>query len=328
MRRREFVVALGSATVMPLTTRAQQRERMRRVGALLPTTADDAEFQTFFGAFLQTLSQLGWHIGSNVRVDVRWATGNIAIISKHAAELAALAPDVILVHGGATVSGLLQVTTTIPIVFTAASDPVAAGYVDSLARPGRNITGFMTAEFATAGKWLELLKEVAPGVTRVAILRDPRVPAALGQFGAIQNAAASLGIEVTALNVGNASEIERSIAAFARLPNGGMIVSAGSLVQQHRDLIVSLMAQHKLPAVYYNRTFVNIGGLASSGVDFTNQYRRAAAYVDRVLKGEKPGELPIQAPTQYELTINLKAAKALGLTVPPTLLARADEVIE
>jgi putative ABC transport system substrate-binding protein len=328
MRRRELITLLGEAAaaplVWPLAAQAQQAERARRVGVLLPASADDAEWQSFFGAFLQALAQLGWSIGSNLRIDVRWATGNAVAIRKHAAELAALAPDVILAHGGATVSPMQQATRTIPIVFTVASDPVATGYADSLARPGGNITGFMTAEYSTAGKWLDMLKQIAPGVTRVAILRDPGVPAGLAQFSAIQTGAVPLGIEVSPLNVRDASEIDRGIAAFARSPNGGLIVTASSMAQQQRSSIVSLAARHKLPAVYFNRIFVSAGGLISFGVDFIDQYRRAAGYVDRILKGEKPADLPIQAPVKYQTVINLKAAKAIGLMVPASVLVSAD----
>ena len=330
MKRREFITLLGAAAASwPLVARAQQQgERVRRIGVLLPSTADDADFQTFFGAFLQALAQLGWSIGTNLRVEVRWATGNAASIRKHTAELVALAPDVILVHGGSTVSPMQQATRTIPIVFTVAGDPVAAGFADSLARPGGNITGFMTAEYSTAGKWLELLKQVAPNVTRAAILRDPRVPSGLGQFSAIQTAAVSLRIEVSPINVRDISEIERGVAAFARSPNGGLIVIGSSLAQQQRNPIVSLAMRHKLPAVYFTRLFVSAGGLLSYGVDFIDQYRRAAGYVDRILKGEKPSELPIQAPVRYQMVVNLKAAKAISLTIPPSVLTSADEVIE
>ena len=301
---------------------------MRRIGVILPSAADDADFQTFFGAFLQALAQLGWSIGSNVRVDVRWATGNATSIRKHTAELVALAPDVILAHGGSTVSPMQQATRTIPIVFSVAGDPVAAGFADSLARPGGNITGFMTAEYSTAGKWLELLKQVSPSVTRAAILRDPHVPSGLGQFSAIQTAAVSLHVEVSPVNVRDISEIEHDIAAFARSPNGGLIVTGSSLAQQQRNSIVSLAARHRLPAVYFTRLFVSAGGLISYGVDFIDQYRRAAGYVDRILKGEKPSELPIQTPVKYQMTANLKAAKAIGLTIPPSVLTSVDEVIE
>ena len=329
MKRREFITLLGgAAAAWPLAARAQQAERMRRIGVILPSAADDADFQTFFGAFLQALAQLGWSIGSNVRVDVRWATGNAASIRKHTAELVALAPDVILAHGGSTVSPMQQATRTIPIVFSVAGDPVAAGFADSLARPGGNITGFMTAEYSTAGKWLELLKQVSPSVTRAAILRDPHVPSGLGQFSAIQTAAVSLQVEVSPVNVRDISEIEHDIAAFARSPNGGLIVTGSSLAQQQRNSIVSLAARHRLPAVYFTRLFVSAGGLISYGVDFIDQYRRAAGYVDRILKGEKPSELPIQTPVKYQMTANLKAAKAIGLTIPPSVLTSVDEVIE
>lgn len=301
---------------------------MRRVGVILPTGSDDAEFQSFYGAFLQALAQLGWTIGSNLQVEVRWATGNPATIRKHAAELVALAPDVVLAHGANTVTPMQQETRTIPIVFTVANDPVATGYADSLAHPGGNITGFMTAEYSTAGKFLELLKQVAPNLSRVAVLRDPAAPAGFGQIGAIQAAAVSLGTEISLMNVRDAAEIERSIGAFAGAPNRGVIVIAGGVAQQLRHQIVASIARHRLPAVYFSRTFANAGGLLSFGVDFIDQYRRAAGYVDRILKGEKPDNLPIQAPVRYQTVVNLKTATALGLTVPPTLIARVDEVIE
>ena len=329
MRRREFITLLGgTATAWPLAARAQQSDPMRRIGVILPAAADDADFQTFYGAFLQMLAQLGWSIGTNVRVEARWATANAASIRTHTAELVALAPDVILAHGGSTISPLQQATRTIPIVFSTAGDPVAAGFADSLARPGGNITGFMNAEYSMAAKWLELLKRMAPSVTQAAILRDPRVPSGLGQFSAIQTAAVSLRIEVSPINVRDVSEIERDLAAFAGSPNGGLIVIGSSSAQQHRNLIVSLAARHKLPAVYFTRLFVSAGGLLSYGVDFIDQYRRAAGYVDRILKGEKPSELPIQAPVKYQLVVNLKAAKAIGLTISPSILTSADEVIE
>ena len=314
MRRREFITLLGGAAVAwPLAARAQQRERMRRIGMLLPAAADDAEFQARVGAFLQALAQLGWTIGRNVRIDTRWATTNAADIRRHAAELAALAPDVILAHGTSTVGPLLQATRTVPIVFPIVVDPVGAGFVDSLARPGGNATGFMPFEYSLSGKWLELLKEIAPGVTRVAVLRDPAIPTGIGQFGVIQAVAPSLRVEVNPVNVRDAGEIERAVAAFARSPNGGLIVTASASAVLHRDLIITLAARHKLPAVYYERFFVAAGGLISYGPDFIDQFRRAAGYVDRILKGEKPADLPVQAPTKYELVINLKTAKALGL---------------
>ena len=312
----------------PLAARAQQGERVRRVGVLLPAAADDAEFQARLAAFYQGLALLGWTIGRNVRIDTRWATANAADIRRHAAELVALAPDVILAHGASTVGPLLQATRTVPIVFPIVGDPVGAGFVDSLARPGGNATGFMTAEFSMAGKRLELLKQIASSVTRVAVLRDSTQGSGTGEFAAIQAVAPSLRVEVNPVNVRDAGEIERAVAAFARSPNGGVIVAAGAGAALHRNLIITLAARHKLPAVYFDRSFVAAGGLISYGADYFDQYRRAAGYVDRILKGEKPADLPVQAPTKYELVINLKTAKALGLDVPATVLARADEVIE
>jgi putative tryptophan/tyrosine transport system substrate-binding protein len=328
MRRREFITLVGGAAAWPLAARAQQPERMRRIGMLLPGAADDAEYQTRVGAFLQALALLGWTIGRNVRIDTRWATTNAAEIRRHAAELVALAPDVILAHASPTLGPLLQATRTVPIVFAVVADPVGAGFVDSLARPGGNATGFTPFEYSLSGKWLELLKQIAPGVTRVAVLRDPTIPTGIGQFGVIQSVAPSLRVEVSPVNVRDAGEIERAIKAFASSLNGGLIVTGSALAEVHRDLIVALAARHKLPALYFNRFFVAAGGLVSYGSDLMDQYRRAAGYVDRILKGEKPADLPVQAPTKYELAINLKTARALGLEVPPTLLARADEVIE
>jgi putative ABC transport system substrate-binding protein len=301
---------------------------MRRIGILLPATADNAQFQAWVGAFLQALALLGWTIGRNVQIDTRWATPNAADIRRHAAELVALAPDVILAYGFSTVGLVLQATRTIPIVFPVIGDPVAAGFVESLARPGGNATGFMTTEYGMAGKWLELLKQIAPGVVRAAVLRNPATPTGPAQFGVIQAVAPSLKVEVNPVDMRDAGEIERAIAAFARSPNGGLIVTAGAGAQLHRDLIITLAARHKLPAVYYERSLVAAGGLISYGPDYIDQFRRAAGYVDRILKGEKPADLPVQQPTNYSLVINLKTAKALGLDVPPTLLARADEVIE
>jgi ABC-type uncharacterized transport system substrate-binding protein len=328
MKRREFITLLGgAAAAWPLAARAQQGERMRRIGVLLPATADDAEFQARVGAFLQGLQQSGWSIGRNVRIDTRWATANAADIRRHAAELAALAPDVILAHGTSTVGPLLQATRTVPIVFPVVTDPVGAGYVDSLARPGGNVTGFMNSEYGMSAKWLELLKEIAPGVTRAAVLRDTQ-GSGTSAFAAIQAVAPSLRMEVNSVNVRDVGEIERAVADFARSLNGGLIVTAGPLAFVHRDLIITLAARHKLPAVYFERFFVAAGGLVSYGANEIDQYRRAASYVDRILNGEKPADLPVQAPTTYELVINLKTAKALGLDMPATLLARADEVIE
>jgi putative tryptophan/tyrosine transport system substrate-binding protein len=329
IRRREFITLLGGAVAAwPLAARAQQRDRTRRIGVLMPASADDAESQTRVGAFLQGLQQLGWTIGRNVRVDTHWATSDGASIRKHAAELVALAPDAILAFGASTVGPLLQETRTVPIVFPVVGDPVAAGFVESLARPGRNATGFMTFEYGMGAKWLELLKQIAPAVTRVAVLRDPAIPTGPAQFGVIQAAAPSAGMEVRAVDARDAGEIERGVAALARTSNSGLIITASAASQVHRDLIITLAARHKLPAVYYERLFVSVGGLISYGPDFVDQFRLAAGYVDRVLKGEKPADLPVQAPTKYQLVINLKTAKALGLEVPPTLLARADEVIE
>jgi putative ABC transport system substrate-binding protein len=329
MKRREFILALGgAAAAWPLTARAQQPDRMRRIGVLMSLAADDREGQARFAAFQQGLQQLGWTDGRNVRIDTRWVSGNADNTRKYAAELVALAPDVILASGGAVVGTLLQATRTVPIVFTQTPDPVGAGFVASLARPGGNATGFSAFEYGMSGKWLELLKEIAPGVTRAAVIRDSASPAGTGQLGAIQAVAPSFGVELSPVDVRDAGEIERAVAAFARSGNGGMIVTGSGLAFIHRDLIVTLAARHKLPAVYFERLFVAAGGLISYGPDQIDQYRRAAGYVDRILKGEKPADLPVQAPTKYELVINLKTAKALGLAVPATVLARADEVIE
>ena len=329
MRRRDFIKILaGSVAAWPLVARAQQGERARRVGVLVAATADDARFQTFVGAFLQELQSLGWSIGRNVRIDTHWASSNAAEIRKHAAELAALTPDVILAHGATTVGPMLQATRTVPIVFPVVGDPVGAGFVDSLARPGGNATGFMSFEYSMAGKWLELLKQIAPDVTRAAVLRDPSQGSGTSQFAAIQAVAPSLRVEVNPVNMRDAGEIEHAVAAFARSPNGGLIMAATGAAFLHRDLIITLAARHKLPAVYYEHSFVAAGGLMSYGPDFVDGYRRAAGYVARILKGEKPADLPVQTPTKFELVINLKTARALGLTVPPSLLASANEVIE
>ena len=328
MKRREFITLLGGASVAwPIAASAQQGERVRRIGVLLPAPADDSSFQPWVGAFLQGLGQSGWTIGRNLRIDARWAV-TPGDIRRQAAELAALAPDVILAHGATTVRPLLQATRTVPIVFPVAGDPVAAGLVDSLARPGGNATGFLVFEYSLSGKWLEVLKEIAPSVTRAAVFRDPTQGGGTSQFAAIQAVAPSLRVEVTPVNMRVAGEIERTVAAFAGSPNTGLIMTSGPNARLHRDLIITLAVRHKLPAVYPDRSFVAAGGLISYGADYTDQYRQAAGYVDRILKGEKPADLPVQAPTKYELVINLKTAKALGLEVPPTLLARADEVIE
>jgi putative ABC transport system substrate-binding protein len=329
MNRRAFMTLLtGAAAAWPFGARAQQSERVRRIGLLLPASSDDAEFQVRIGAFLQGLALLGWTIGRNVRIDARWATPDAAQIRRHAAELTALAPDVILAHGASTVGPLLQATRTVPIVFPVISDPVGAGFVNSLAQPGGNATGFMVSEYGIAAKWLELLKEIAPNVTRVAVLRDPAIPTGPAQFGIIQVAATPLKVEVTSVSVRDATEIERAVAAFAPAGNGGLIVMGGAATSIHRNLVATLAARHKLPAIYAERSYAAAGGLISYGSDYVDQYRRAAGYVDRILKGEKPADLPVQAPVKFDLTINLKTAKALGLDVPPTLLARADEVIE
>jgi ABC-type uncharacterized transport system substrate-binding protein len=328
MRRREFITLVGGAAVWPLVARAQQPERMRRVGVLMALASDDPEGQARLVAFVQGLQELGWTDGRNVRIDTRWAAGDADRFRRYAAELIALAPDVILASGGTGVGTLLQATRTVPIVFTQTNDPVGASYVDSLARPGGNATGFANMEYGMSGKWLELLKEIAPRMARAAVLRDATIPQGIGQFGAIQAVAPSLGVEVRPIDVRDAPEIERAITAFARSANGGLIVTGSALTAFHRDLIITLAARHKLPAVYWERFFVTGGGLISYGPDSIDPHRRAAGYVDRILKGEKPADLPVQSPTKYQLVINLKTAKALGLPVPPSLLARADEVIE
>ena len=328
VKRREFITLLGGAVAWPLVARAQQRERMRSVGVLTPFAAHNTEGQNRVTAFAQALQQLGWSVGQNARLHYRWGDGTSATMQKYAAELVALAPDVILADSSAALSPLLQATQTIPIVFAIVADPVGAGYVETLARPGGNATGFTPFEYGVAGKWLELLKEIAPRVTRAAVLRDPAIAAGPGQFGALQAVAPSLGVELRAVNVRDANEIERSIAGFAQGSNGGLVVTGSAAAAAHRDLIVTLAARHRLPAVYNARLYGEIGGLVCYGADFLDQFRRAAGYADRILKGEKPADLPVQAPTKYELVINLKTAKALGLDVPPSLLARADEVIE
>jgi len=327
--RRELITLLGgAAAAWPLAVRAQQGERVRRIGMILPASADDPPNQARVGAFLQGLALLGWTIGRNLQIDIRWAGTHAGDIRRHAAELVALAPDVMLASGGSTVGQLLQMTRTVPIVFPIATDPVGSGFVDSLARPGGNATGFMNFEFGMAAKWLELLKQIAPSVTRAAVPRDPTVGSGTSQFAAIQAVAPALAVEVNAFNLRDAGEIERAVAAFARSPNSGLVVTLGAGTVRHRDLIIALAARHKLPAVYPERFFAAAGGLIAYGPDQTEQFRLAAGYVDRILKGEKPADLPMQAPTRYELVINLKTAKALGLDVPPALLARADEVIE
>jgi ABC-type uncharacterized transport system substrate-binding protein len=328
MNRREFMSLLAGAAAWPLAARAQHSERMRRIGVLLGHAADDPESQARNAAFLQGLQEMGWTVGRNVRIDYRWAAGDFDSIRKHAAELVALAPDVILAAGNPVVAALQQATRSLPVVFAGVADPVGAGFVANLARPGGNATGFTPFEFGISGKWLELLKEIAPGMTRAAVLRDAAQVSGGAQWGAIQAVAPSLGVELRPIGMRDAGEIESGVGAFAREPNGGLITTAGLLSVTHQKLIIALAARHRLPAVYYYRYFVTAGGLASYGPDPHEQYRRAAGYVDRILKGEKPAELPVQAPTRYELVINLKTAKALGLELPATVLARADEVIE
>jgi putative tryptophan/tyrosine transport system substrate-binding protein len=329
MKRRDFITLLGGVAVAwPLAARAQQNGRTRLIGVLLPGAADDLDFQTWVGAFQQALGKSGWIIGRNVRIDTRWGAGKPDEIRKHAADLVALAPDAILAHGASTVRPLLQATRTVPIVFPIAGDPVAAGFVDSLARPGGNVTGFMTLEYSVSGKWLEILKQIAPNVTRVAVLRDAAQGSATSLFAVVQAMAPLVGVEVVPVNVDEASEVERAVAALARSPNGGLIVTPTGNATVLRELIIALAARHKLPAVYAGRVFVTSGGLISYNADYIDQYQRAAGYIDRILKGEKPADLPVQMASKLELVINLKTAKALGLEVPPTLLAIADEVIE
>jgi putative ABC transport system substrate-binding protein len=327
LRRRQFITLLGGAAAWPLAARAQQGERVRRIGVLTYLAADDAEGQARHAAFTQALAQLGWSEGRNLRLDARWA--NAGDVQRHAAELAATAPDVLVAATGtATVAALLQATRIIPIVFAIVVDPVGAGFVASLAKPGGNATGFTAYEYSMSGKWLELLKDIAPRMTWAAVLRDPAVASGIGQFGAVQIVAPSFGVELIPVDVRDAGEIERAVAAFASGSNGGLIVTASALGTAHRELITTVAARHKLPAVYPSRPYVTAGGLISYGPDLPDQFRRAAGYVDRILKGEKPADLPVQAPTKYELVINLKTAKTLGIEMPASVLARADEVIE
>ena len=328
MKRRAFITLLGGAAAgWPLAARAQQGERMRRIAVLMPLAADEPESLARVGAFLQGLQALGWTDGRNVRIEYRWAAGD-AERRKYAAEVVALAPDIILANGASTVAPLLQVTRTLPIVFVQVTDPVGAGFVASLARPGGNATGFTVSEYSLSGKWLELLKQIAPGVTRVLVFRDPTIASGIGQFAAIQAVAPSLRIDIVPADVREAGEIERAVTAFAGQPNSGLIVLTGVSAIFHRKLFIALAARHRLPAVYPFRLIATEGGLASYGPDTIDPFRRAAGYVDRILKGEKPADLPVQAPTRLELVINLKTAKALGLDVPDKLLATADEVIE
>jgi putative ABC transport system substrate-binding protein len=328
MKRREVIGLIAGSAIWPLAARAQQPERVRRIGVLAPGVASHPENQNRMAAFQQGLRELGWTDGRNLGIEYRWAGGGVDGMRSAAAELVALAPDVIFAVGSAVMGALHQATHTVPIVFAVVVDPVGAGYVDNLARPGGNVTGFLLFEYGIAGKWLELLKQIAPPVTRAAVMRDPSASGGIGQWAVIQAMGPSAGVELSLINIRDAGELERDITAFARLPNGGLIVTANPLATQHRELIIRLAGDRKLPAVYFERYFVAGGGLISYGPLIADQYRRAAGYVDRILKGEKPGDLPVQAPTKYDLAINLKTAKALGIDVPPALLARADEVIE
>ena len=329
MRRRDFIKAIvGSAAAWPLAARAQQRERTRRIGMLMPYSANDPQAQTRNAAFLQGLQQLGWTVGQNVLIDYRWSTGDLDDTRKAAAELVALAPDVIFAPGTAGLGSALQATRSIPVVFGLVPDPVGSGFVNSLARPGGNATGFTTFDYGIGAKWLELLKEIAPNVTRAGVIRDPTVAAGLGAWAAIQSASPTTGIEVSPINMTDADEIGRAVAAFAQAPNGGLIVTGSALTVRHRDLIISLAARHKLPAIYYDPYYVAAGGLIAYGVDNADQFRLAAGYVDRILKGEKPADLPVQYATKLDLVINLKTARTLGITIPEVFLQRADKVIE
>ena len=326
MRRREFIAGLAGAAVLPLVGFAQGATR--RVGVLLPATAGDSEYPSLVAAFTHTLAQLGWIEGQNVRIEIRWAGGGSGANRKYAEELIGLNPDVILAAGNSSAGPLLQATRTIPVVFTIVPDPVGAGLVDSLARPGGNATGFTSFAYDIGGKWLELLKEVAPKAARVAVLRDSSTTAGVGQWSAIQTAAASFGLEPHPINLRDARDLENSIVSFARNPNGCMVVTSSGLAITHRNLIIAQAAKHRLPTIYYSRAFVSAGGLAAYGSDRIDQFQSAARYVDRILKGEKPADLPVQAPTKFELAINMKTSKALGLAISPSLLARADHVIE
>ena len=328
MRRREFITLLVGAASWPLAVRAQQPAQMRRIGVLLNFAEDDREAQAQHSAFLQALQQLGWTDGRSIRIDTRWTAGDPARARKYAGELVALEPDVVLAEGTTVLGLLLQATRRVPIVFVQVTDPVGGGFVASLAQPAGNATGFTQFEYSMAGKWLELLKEISPRVTRAAILRNPTITSGVGQFGAIQSVAPSLGVELRPIDVRDVNAIESGVAAFAGISNAGLVVTSGGQQNLHRELIITLATRHKLPAVYPNRSFVAAGGLMSYGPNLLDLYRRAAGYVDRILKGEKPADPPVQAPTKFDLVINLKTAKALSLTVPPSLLARADEAVE
>ena len=328
MRRREFITLFVGATTWPHFARAQQNGRIRRIAALMPFTATDAQAQARNAAFLQGLQQLGWTVGRNIQIDYRWSAGNVEETRKYASELVALAPEVIFAPGSAAMGPLSQTTRSIPLVFAIVADPAGSGFVNSLSRPGGNATGFTTYEYSIGAKWLEVLKQITPGLKRVAVIRDPLIASGIGQWGGIQSVAPSFGVELAPINVNDAVEMERAIATFAGVSNSGMIVTGSGQAVVNRELIISLAARHKLPAIYYERYFVAAGGLISYGPDFIDQFRLAAGYVDRILKGEKPADLPVQAPTKYELVVNLKTAKALGLNLSPTLVDRADEVIE
>jgi len=329
VKRRAFITLLGgAAATWPLAARAQQGDRARRIGVLMSLAVDDPEAPVRVAAFQQGLQELGWTDGRNVRIDYRWGAGDVERSRRYAVELVALSPDILLCNGAVGLGALQQATRTVPTVFVNIVDPVGAGFVSSLARPGGNTTGFILFEFGVVGKWLELLKEVAPRVTRAAVIRDAAAVLGVAQWGAIQAVASSLGVELSPVDPRDAGEIDHAVSAFARGANDGLIVTVSTLAAVHRDLIATLASQHHLPAVYPFRYFVTRGGLISYGPDTTDPYRRVSGYVDRILRGEKPSDLPVQAPTKYELVINLKTAKALGLTVPTSLLARADEVIE
>jgi putative tryptophan/tyrosine transport system substrate-binding protein len=329
MRRRNFVKGIiGFAVTSPLVARAQQAERVRQLGVIVPSAADDPQVQARIAAFVHGLRQLGWIDGSNIKIEYRLPGGNEDDIRKSSAELTALEPDVIFAAGSAAVGPMQRATRTIPIVFALVPDPVGAGFVESMSRPGGNITGFTSYDYGVGAKWLELLKEIAPNLTRVAVIRDPGITAGIGLWGAIQSVAPSFGVELRPIDVRDASEIERALAAFARSQNSGLIITGSAHTVKHRDLIIALAAKHRLPAIYYDRYFATAGGLVSYGPSDVEEHRLAAGYVDRILKGEKPADLPVQMATKYEFVINLKTAKALGIAVPPTLLARADEVIE
>ncbi len=328
MKRREFIALIGGAATVPVVARAQEPERVRRIGVMMNTAVEDSEAQTHVAAFQQGMQELGWSVGRNLRLDLRWGSNDPDRMRRYALELVALSPDVLLAAGGVVVTALQKVSRTVPIVFAQSIDPVGAGHVNSLARPGGNVTGFAQFEYSLSGKWPELLKEVAPGTKRVGVLRDSGAPAGIGQWAIIQAAAASAGMELAPLPVRDPDEIERGIAAFAREPNGGLVVPASSSATLHRERIIASAARYRLPAVYPYRHYVAAGGLISYGPDLLGQYRRSASYVDRILKGEKPGDLPVQSPTKFDLVINLKTAKALGLTVPLILQQRADELIE